>query len=72
MVAGPEDADILADFNCRMALETEGKTLDFDTVSKAGFTVTSLWKTDIHNSFGFYLIAVGFNLHANVLLAKLI
>lgn len=42
MVAGPEDADILADFNCRMALETEGKTLDFDTVSKAGFTVTSL------------------------------
>ena len=30
----PEDAAIIADYNQRMALETEGKELDFETVGK--------------------------------------
>ena len=29
--AGPADAEIIAEFNCRLALETEGKHLDRDT-----------------------------------------
>ncbi len=47
----PEDAAIIADFNCAMAMETENKQLDQSTVEKGA-------KGMIKNSDrGFYLIA---------------
>jgi predicted GNAT family acetyltransferase len=49
--ASPEDAAVLAAFNARMALETEGRALDPDTVRKG---VEAMLQ---HSDFGFYLIA---------------
>ena len=54
----PDQAEILADFNWRMASETEGKELNKETVTKAIYKLWSLWKEDKHNSYGFYLVAV--------------
>lgn len=50
--ATTRDIDAIAEFNCRMALETEGKTLDRDTVLAAVGRVFA----DV--SKGFYLVAV--------------
>jgi GNAT superfamily N-acetyltransferase len=49
--ANAEDAAVLAQFNARMALETEGRTLAPDTVRKG---VEAMLR---HSDFGFYLIA---------------
>lgn len=47
----PADADTIAGFNCAMALETEGKQLDPETIS-AG--VNALFD---HPEYGFYIVA---------------
>ena len=47
------DADVLADFNCRMAMETEGKTLDRATVHRG----VSFLLDPTHEAYGRYLVA---------------
>lgn len=39
--AGPADADAIVDFNCRMAMETEGRTLDRELIGRGVAAVLS-------------------------------